>query len=212
MNTSIKTAIAFLGGIAVGAAGVLVWLRKDYAHKVEELSGRLDKTESQAKETKSATADTKDRESIRREMSRKMSERLGYSGGNDPGILVREERDYTAIPKDDGDLPFEMKEKGGTVINTIPYEINGESFIHDRGNDKVTLIWYEADDVVAEEDGTIVQNVKDVLGENWKGWIGHYEEDAAFVRNERFRSDYEVCREQNAYSEFYGGEDDGNDD
>ena len=84
-----------------------------------------------------------------------------------------------------------------------PYIITPDEFREDNDYDKITLTYY-SDNVLTDDNDNIIYDIDDVVGENSLKSFGRYEEDVAYVRNERYRSDYEIIREDKSYDEVCG--------
>lgn len=99
---------------------------------------------------------------------------------------------------DDPDDPGPPKEG----IAETPYVISQEEFIGgNRFYDKLTLNYY--DDGILEDDLTeeIIDHPFEVLGRDFVGKFGEYEDDVVFVRNEKLSTDYEVIRQYRNFIE-----------
>lgn len=86
---------------------------------------------------------------------------------------------------------------------TMPYIIS-ESEFHTNleSYEQVVLLWY-SDEILADEKGKQVANIKSVLG---KGTLKHFGHDEAnpntlYVRNDVLKADYEVVRLETSYGE-----------
>ena len=76
-----------------------------------------------------------------------------------------------------------------------PYVISQEEFDNENGHfDKITLYYYDIDDVLADERGEIIPKVDDVIGRSSLTEFGRQCDDdrIVHVRNERYGADYEV--------------------
>lgn len=118
------------------------------------------------------------------------SEKNSEKGSESP-VEAEEEDD-----EDDGSLyPKEGDAKE-------PYSITPEEFANENPYfDKETLYYYQADDILTEDYGQIVQDPASLLGYDFESEIGKYEEDVGYFRNEKIGADYEVILEKgNFYS------------
>lgn len=72
-----------------------------------------------------------------------------------------------------------------------------------HNNSNVTLTYYELDDVVAEPDDSILDNVDKTIGEDTllKFGEGSEDKDIVYVRNNRISTDFEIIRVHKSYSE-----------
>lgn len=72
----------------------------------------------------------------------------------------------------------------------VPYTITPEEFSIMNGYSKVTLMYYEDDQVIVGEDEEEVN--EELIGPTAIDDIGEYEEDVVYVRNDNISTDYEV--------------------
>lgn len=209
-----KNILIFLGGAVCGAVGALWYLRKDYEAKLEEAEVRLNAVEEQVEEnTKKVEENTKKITKNASKLAKKardyskMCEKLQYKDENGPvsavEALIREDREKDESVDQEDDLPFEGPSEG---LNDVPYGISDKDFIHDGKEDfdKVTIFYYRGDDVLAEEDGTVIEDWKYNVGEDWKDQVGRFVDDEAFIRNERTGTDYNIVCEDMSYTDEFG--------
>ena len=187
-----KYVAAFGLGAVIGAAGALLWLRKEYNKKIEEAVIEHQKKQEikevepitkkdidQAKETDRVADKAYER------MNRELLKRHGYTS-DDAESAVRDEH------------PDNNKE--------TPYGISDEDFLMSNMEyDKIFLVFYD-DGVLACEDGTVVEDVLYTLGPKWMSEVGKYEGDVAYIRNDKVGADYEVIIQHMNYSDEYGPE------
>ena len=97
-------------------------------------------------------------------------------------------------------------EKGGSEtmnVGTPPYVISPEEFDMEEDYDTESLTYY-TDDILADDNDDIIEDVENVVGTDFKNRFGEFEDDTVFVRNERLRTDYEICRDYRPYSNVVG--------
>lgn len=83
-----------------------------------------------------------------------------------------------------------------------PYGISDEDYVHSNRNyEKETLIYYAGDDVFADECVTFIDNASLLVGEKWRMEVGKYEENVAYIRNDRIKKDYEIIVEDCSFSD-----------
>lgn len=97
--------------------------------------------------------------------------------------------DYTSHSNDD--KPLSVK---NNQVYVIPPESAGE-----EDYDIVSLTYY-ADEVLAYDDGKIVENVEDTVGSESLTSFGEYEDDSVYVRNNIMKTDFEILRDTRKYS------------
>lgn len=80
-----------------------------------------------------------------------------------------------------------------------PYSIDSSTFANTNNHyDKLTLIWYSVDDILADEDNErIIDDA--IVGSDWRAQVGKYEPDVAYIRNDGISVDYEIIKENLSY-------------
>lgn len=73
----------------------------------------------------------------------------------------------------------------------------------ERDYPTLSLVYYEGDGVLANDDGKIIDNVDELVGEDFASHFGEYEDDSVYVRNEKMKVQYEILRDYGCYSENY---------
>ncbi|MBS6180527.1 MAG: hypothetical protein KH921_07040 [Erysipelotrichaceae bacterium] len=81
-----------------------------------------------------------------------------------------------------------------------PYVISPEEFGEFDEYEKISLTYY-ADQVLADENDELVDDVDDVIGFESLTHFGEYEDDSVFVRNDRLKCDYEILMDSRLYSD-----------
>ena len=179
-----KYVATFVGGAVIGALGTLLWLRKEYNKKVEEAVIENEKRNAANETKKVKDIEEKAEKKAYERVNQELLKRHGYTS-DDAESVVRDK------------LPDDMGPE-------TPYGISGDDYLMTRREyDKVSLMYYD-DGVLACEDGTVVEDILYVLGPNWMKEIGKYDEDTAYIRNDRSGADYEVICEHMTYSDMHG--------
>lgn len=91
----------------------------------------------------------------------------------------------------------EVKKESMTVDK--PYVIAPEEFGEFDDYEKISLTYY-ADQILADDNDELVDDVEDVVGFDSLNSFGEYEDDSLFVRNERLKCDYEILLDQRKFS------------
>ena len=88
--------------------------------------------------------------------------------------------------------------------NDVPYVIAPEKFMEHDDYDTISLTYY-SDNVLADEDNEMIEDVEGVVGEDSLNHFGEYEDedDAVYVRNDARKVDYEILLDQRKFSEIY---------
>lgn len=81
-----------------------------------------------------------------------------------------------------------------------PYVIEPEEF-DENGYETVSLYWFEDDVVTYALGGEVMDNVDEMIGEDAHLHFGEYEDETVYIRNDRLKTDFELCRDGRRYSE-----------
>lgn len=98
-----------------------------------------------------------------------------------------------------GDITVVKQEK--TTDWRPPYVITPDEFYENEDNDRLSFFLF-ADGVLADDDFLVVHDVDDVVGAESLTHFGEYEDDIVYVRNEKYKTDYEISRDERTYEEF----------
>lgn len=92
-------------------------------------------------------------------------------------------------------------EKGGPVTVQMPEIITPGEF--SEGIYPTVTLNYYTDGVLVDEYGDVVDpaDVESMIGSDFASHFGEYEDDSVFVRNERLETDYEILRNDEAWSD-----------
>lgn len=74
----------------------------------------------------------------------------------------------------------------------------------ERDYPTLSLTWYEADGILADDADKIVGNIDELVGEDFTDHFGEYEEDSVFIRNDKLEVYYEILRDYGSYAEHMG--------
>ena len=85
------------------------------------------------------------------------------------------------------------------IDSLTPYIIEPEEF-DEMGYETVSLYYYN-DDILATEDGEVVDNIDSVVGLEAIDVFGEIDDYAVYVRNPRLRTDYEILRSAGNFEE-----------
>lgn len=95
---------------------------------------------------------------------------------------------------------WEAETAGRTTV--LPYILHQEEYFNDeKGYSQSTLTYYEGDSTLVDELQTPIQNINACVGKGNLRW-GHGTADSntVYIRNDRFKSEYEVLRDPGMYS------------
>lgn len=90
-----------------------------------------------------------------------------------------------------------------------PYIITIDEYNEDHAHDydKLTLTYYEEDDVLADDDDSAVEDPDNLVGEDALTKFGQWSKDKniVYVRNEDISTDFEIIRKAGSYAEIVHG-------
>lgn len=117
-----------------------------------------------------------------------LCESLGYRNYDDQDIKAKTIETTTGIPEETMDtVTWDYNPDAKPVIIT-PEEFGDDDTYH-----KITLVYY-ADGYLCDEDELPLDDPEDVVGPNIASHFNEYEDDCAYVRNDKYHTYYEVLR------------------
>lgn len=82
-----------------------------------------------------------------------------------------------------------------------PYIISPADFSENFEYDTVDITYF-ADGVLCNENNEPLEDIENTIGEDAVEHIGEFTPDAAYVRNERLKCDYEILRDERNYADI----------
>ena len=168
-----KIIFAFVAGVAIGSVGTWKLIDAKVKAKYEQI----------AKE---------EIESVVREFSKDVDVELPKSEPE-----ATDEKEYISLAND---LYYNAEEGGTNEMHDKPYVISPDEFGDNDEYDIVTLTHY-ADGVLEDENGDIIEDVDDIVGEDFYTHYGEYEDDAVHIRNDKLKTDYEILHDNQNYED-----------
>lgn len=118
---------------------------------------------------------------------------------------IYETKEYLEKIKENGYCTEKNKEEGEPNMNDGPYVISPDEFGNRDDHTCVSLSYY-ADGILADDWDTVVLDPIEEVGPDIASHFGEYEEDTVFIRNEKLKVDYEICRDLRTFAEVMGDE------
>ena len=174
MNKTLTNLAVFVAGIAVGSIATWAIVKKKY----EQIANEEIKSVKEVFYNKGKRDQAHEEIDIRNQEVGEyedLVEDLSYASDDD-----EEEEDH------DMDGPY--------VIS--PAEFGEHDF-------ETSTLTYYADGVLTDEVDDIIEDVDDVVGSDSLTHFGEYEDDSVFVRNEKYRLDYEILLDPEKYYDKY---------
>lgn len=179
--------VMFVMGAAVGSVATWQYAKKKYEQIAQEEIDSVKAVFSKREPDPEILVDVSDLQPAKVEKVAEKPDILEYA--------ARLERENYTNYSDMGngkEEPAFMEEK--------PYVISPEEFGEFEAYEKISLSYY-ADQVLADENDELIEDVEDVVGIESLTHFGEYEDDSVFVRNDRLKCDYEILMDQRTYSE-----------
>lgn len=186
----------FLAGATVGAATAWVCLRKRYEQIAQE---EIDSVKAAFAEKKPVFTNEK-----------RIDEQAENQHKADIAKLKPDLVDYAAKLQEEGYVNYTEHSKKNTeekkeepMLDT-PYVISPDEFGATDNYTQISLVYYDGDEVLADEEDEIVEDIAGTVGEDFAEHFGEYEDDSVFVRNDRLRCDYEICKDNRSFADVTG--------
>lgn len=197
MNSVIKSTFIFTIGAAIGS--VVTW--KLIKTKYEQIASDeiASVKEHYSKKYSSNTDETEENNSVKKiETTNNESIRIPETPkAEEPDIMS-----YAKQLKDQGYTDYSAKSSSdiSKVKSEEFYVITPEEFGEHEDYDTISLYHY-TDGVLADRDDDRITNFAELVGADYADHIGEYEDDAAHIRNDRLKCDFEILRSAKSYKE-----------
>jgi hypothetical protein len=99
---------------------------------------------------------------------------------------------------------WDFAEELATRSEEHPYIIHQDEYMgNETGYKQEVLTWYSGDNVLTDEDEQPIPDADDTVDLNHMSRFGHGTDDfnVIFIRNDRLRMEYEICRMPTSYEE-----------
>lgn len=193
MGDSVKNFIIFAAGAAIGSAITWNFVKAKY--------------EQIANEEIASVKDTyaKKLEEIR---DHEIEEELGEDDEDDFYEEDTDEEEFSEGDMEnyyDAVREYEHNDYDNSAKNELevdkPYVISPEEFGEFDNYEQISLTYYD-DGYLADDMDDLVEDVEDIIGWELLNHIGEYEEDAIHIRNDSLKTDYEILRVMDRYSDI----------
>ena len=193
MGDSVKNFIIFAAGSAIGS--VITW--NFVKAKYEQI----------ANEEITSVKDTyaKKLEEIR---DHEIEDELGEDDEDDFYEEDKDEEEFSEGDMEnyyDAVREYEHNDYDNSTKNELevdkPYVISPEEFGEFDNYEQISLTYYD-DGYLADDMDDLVEDVEDIIGWELLNHIGEYEEDAIHIRNDSLKTDYEILRVMDRYSDI----------
>lgn len=192
MNTTIKYALTFASGAAIGSVAAWQLLKKKYERFAQEQINSVKEVFSRRKDVSNEDLGVLRKsgptpwgeENVAEEKPyideyTQALNRLGYARESD--VNKNEEKEEPSMD--------------------APYVIPPEEFGEFEDYEKIDLKYF-ADGVLTDDTNEPVDDVDDIVGLDSLNHFGEYEPDSVHVRNDRLRCDYEILKDSRNHSDI----------
>ncbi|MDD3204199.1 MAG: hypothetical protein PHS74_00465 [Lachnospiraceae bacterium] len=93
-----------------------------------------------------------------------------------------------------------VKKEADEIMEDAPYIITPEEYGEEEEYDQLSLTYY-ADEILADDEDEIIEDVENVVGKDFAKHFGEYEDDSVFVRNPSRKADYEILLDNRNHSD-----------
>lgn len=133
-----------------------------------------------------------------------------YSNEENANELPTQEEEEFTEEEYVSQLEQEAEKEAADEFVEPPHVIGLADFYNDRPeNDKITIHWYEPDNVWLDENEEIIPDIKSYIGMQVQTLFASNspddDPDVRFIRNDRYGSDYEIIRHHRSFRETVGG-------
>lgn len=176
-----KNFIIFVAGVTVGSVATWILLKDRYEKLAQE---DFEKRRSLEKD-----------KNIKKEPENNIEEDITTEEMDTYKQILTEENyiNYTNIIKQEVKEPVDR-----------PYVISPDEFgeYGEFGEYETISLTYYADDVLADDNDNLIEDINEIVGLDSLTHFGEYEDDSVFVRNDRLKADYEILLDHRNYSDI----------
>lgn len=197
-----KNFFTFVTGLVIGSVVTYVIVKDKFEKiaqeeidSVKEVFGRRVEKEADKKVEKIAK---KEVEKIRKEYNEYDNLTKNYTSYSKTEVEDDKDEDEEVCENNEDKVELDEIERASDYDK--PYIIEPQEFGALDGYSLITLYHY-SDNVLADDCDELVEDIDDVVGEDYASHFGEYEDDCVYVRNDRLKADYEICRDLRKYSD-----------
>lgn len=182
MNNTIKAIAIFIAGVGAGVIASKKFFEEKYKRIADEEIASVKEVYSEKVVNKAEEKTETTHDEIENELA-KVFPNL-FKVDRDSYSKILNELRYS---KDDSN---KKETEEITIIEPKPYVIPPEEF--DEGDYQTETLTYYADGVLTDDFDNVIENVEAMVGEDSLNHFGEYEPDSVYVRNDAFKTDYEI--------------------
>lgn len=181
-----KYLLIFVGGALMGSASTYLLTKKKYeseAQKEIEEVRNIYFEKCRKRENIDKMNAKKDLLMDHVDTMKSITSTYGYS----------EEETQEDLEEPDEEDKWEAERINPVEHPSDPYSITPHDFAYaNRHYDKITLLYYPSEEVLINEIEGMEEDINQTIGKDALSKFGEFEEDVAYIRNDRLGVDYEV--------------------
>ena len=191
----LNTVIVFIFGAGIGSAATWYFLKSKYEaisnEEKESYKNYYEKKLAELNSEPEAESQQPDEATLKKlrnkdDISKYVEKIKPYTNYSD---IKTEEFSTVAAPEEEG--PY--------LEN--PYVISPEEFDELEGYNTISLLYF-SDEVLTDDDYSIIENVEETVGKDSLKTFGRYEDDSVYVRNDRLKCDYEILKDERRFEDI----------
>ena len=193
-----KNFFTFVTGLVIGSVVTYVIVKDKFEKIAQEEIDSVKEVFGRRVEKKVEKIAKKEVEKIRKEYNEYDNLTKKYTSYSKNETEEDVEEDEEVCENDENRVELDEIERASDYDR--PYIIEPQEFGALDGYSLITLYHY-SDNVLADDCDELVEDLDDVVGEDYASHFGEYEDDCVYVRNDRLKADYEICRDLRKYSD-----------
>ena len=193
-----KNFFTFVTGLVIGSVVTYVIVKDKFEKIAQEEIDSVKEVFGRRVEKKVEKIAKKEVEKIRKEYNEYDNLTKNYTSYSKNETKENVEEDEEVCENNEDRVELDEIERASDYDR--PYIIEPQEFGALDGYSLITLYHY-SDNVLADDCDELVEDLDDVVGEDYASHFGEYEDDCVYVRNDRLKADYEICRDLRKYSD-----------
>ncbi|GHU60460.1 hypothetical protein FACS1894171_1880 [Clostridia bacterium] len=191
MSNKINNSMMFILGVAIGSAAAWQYIKKKYEQIAQDEIDSVKEVFSKREADIEDEPEKNTRDRVRAEQAKDKPNIAEYAAKlNGEGYTnYSNSRALSDNKKEEEKKPMDK-----------PFVISPEEFGDFDDYEKISLTYY-SDQVLADDNDELVEDIEDVVGFDSLNSFGAYEDDSVFVRNNKLRCDYEILLDHRKFSD-----------
>lgn len=181
-----KNLIFLLAGAALGSLVTFAIVKKKYEQIAQEEIDSVKETFSK----RNKKAEEKPVDDVKDEVKTKNNNKEQY---------IKIANKYNTSSDDENEDLDEVEDEDKRIDR--PYVISPDDFGEFDDYECISLVAYMGDGVLTDDDDEIIDNVDEVVGLDYADHFGEYEDNYVYIRNDKFKCDYEISMDHRKFSE-----------